>query len=84
MAHAQKTYSSFETCSDDTIEIWSKLKNKYGKPTKDSNQTWWFDIGNRQMISIDCRIYGESGKIAMNLTVVDSKLASEAMKQPAE
>ena len=76
MAEAQKVYSSFETCSNDTLEIWLKLKGRYGSPGQDENQTWWFDIGNQQIVSVDCRIYGESGKIALNMTAVDSTLVN--------
>ena len=81
MAEAEKIYSSFEICSSDTIQIWEKLKQKFGKPAQDDNQTWWFNIEDQQKISINCRIYGASGKIAMNITVVDSDLAVTTMKE---
>ena len=80
LAEAEKTYSSFETCSGDTTRLWNSLKQRFGRPVQDNNQNWWFDIGNRQKISVDCTIYGKSGKIAMNVRVVDSGLAREAMK----
>jgi hypothetical protein len=38
-------------------------------------------MGNQQKISINCKIYGASGKIAMNMTVVDSDLALATMKE---
>ena len=75
MAEAEKLYRSFDTCANDTRRIWSELTQKYGKPARDENQAWWFNAGNRQKISLDCTIYGASGKIAMNMTVVDSNLA---------
>ena len=84
MAEAQKAYSSFETCSNDTIQAWNKLKQAFGKPVVDEDQVWWFTIGNQQQISVNCKIYGASGKIALNATVVDTALARATMKEKRE
>ena len=74
-AEAQKVYTSFGECSDDTVRIWNQLKQEFGRPTADDSQQWWFDIGEHQRISVNCKIYGGSGKIALNLIVVDNELA---------
>ena len=74
-AEAQKLYASFGPCSDDTIRLWNQLKQAFGPPLPDPDQAWWFDIGNRQEISVNCKIYGGSGKIALNVIVVDNDLA---------
>ena len=73
-AEAQKVYSSFGICSEDTRQIWNYLKQTYGNPTADENQAWWFDMGDQQRISVNCKIYGNSGKIALNMIVIDNEL----------
>ena len=74
MAEAQRAYSSFGQCSDDTQLLWNRLRQAYGSPLPDEDQAWWFDMGNRQRISVNCKIYGGSGKIALNVIVVDTGL----------
>lgn len=81
MAEAERTYESFKRCSDDTTLLWTQLKQKYGSPAQDDNQNWWFDVGNQQKASVSCSIYGKSGKIALNMRVVDTALALEAMPE---